>query len=265
MISEKMDLPAYKDYASAMPFPHVVLDGLWDEAMLERVRAEVEAFDGWAGEKKFHGAEGKRWAADWDSLPEHVGSFLHYLNGPRFLKILEELAGEKGLIPDPYLHGGGIHSTGRGGFLGMHADFNWHEDMQLYRRLNLLVYLNRDWQENWGGDLQLARKNPDGSLALEKTVFPHFNTTVLFTTDDHSFHGHPTPLNTPEGVRRNSIAAYYYVARKPRGTSELKRRVTDYRDLEGREIGRQGLLARLRRTIDDPEAAIAWLKGRFRR
>ncbi len=149
------------------------------------------------------------------------------------------MTGEKGLVPDPYLNGAGIHSTGPGGFLKMHADFNWHKQLRLYRRLNLLIYLNRDWDEKWGGNLDLAYGTDDGELDVQKSVYPHFNTTVLFTTDDTSFHGQPEAMDLPAGITRNSIALYYYVAEKPATLGDEKRVGTDYRKLSGEKLSRR--------------------------
>ena len=114
----------------------------------------------------------------------------------------------------------------------MHADFNWHHRLKLYRRLNLLIYLNKGWQEDWGGELLLARKTEAG-LSTEISVAPCFNTMVIFTTTDNSFHGHPEPMSLPVGKARNSIALYYYVSEKPKGTSDVRRIITDYRREDG--------------------------------
>jgi hypothetical protein len=102
-----------------------------------------------------------------------------------------------------------------------------------------LIYLNKGWDEKWGGNLDLARSAGDGELVVENSVYPHFNTTVLFTTDDTSFHGQPTPMELPEGVTRNSIALYYYVAEKPETLGDEKRVGTDYRQLSGEKLNRR--------------------------
>ena len=101
------------------------------------------------------------------------------------------MPGEVSLIPDPYFHGGGIHSTTKGGFLKVHADFNWHKKLKLFRRLNLLLYLTRDWKEEYKGNIEFW-KEPFNEAS--KSVFPKFGRMVIFTTDDKSFHGHPHPF-----------------------------------------------------------------------
>ena len=242
--------PSTLGYARARPFGSAVLGGLWDAGFLGRVADEVEAFGDWDGIKQFHGSQAKRWCDTWEKLPPAVTALIQHASQPRFLRWLEAATGEPKLMPDPYLQGGGIHSIDAGGFLKMHADFNWHEALGLYRRINVLVYLNRDWDESWGGDLRLASVDATGALTVEKVVFPHFNTTVLFTTDDQSFHGHPDPIAAPPGRRRNSIALYYYSPVEPKGSAAVKRTNTDYRTMDGAQSGgKRGLAARLRKVF----------------
>jgi hypothetical protein len=242
-------------YASAPPFPHAVLSAAWDPEFLARVAADVSAHTNWDGEKNFNGAVGKRWSGRLERLPASVRELVHVSASPMFLTWLEELTGEAGLIPDPYLQGGGIHSSGHGAFLKMHADFNWHEKLGLYRRLNVLIYLSRNWQPAWGGDLRLAGRTSSGALNVEKSIAPEFNTMVVFTTDENSFHGHPDPIVCPPEARRDSIALYYYSAAMPSvGASQGRRSNTDYRALDGttlptRPPGLTGTLARAARRI----------------
>lgn len=218
------------------PFRHTCIDGMWDEGFLTEVSDEVSGFEDWAGEKDFYGSKKKRWQADWDLLPPITNSFLAYLNQPTVLKLIEFITGEEGLIADPYLEGGGIHSKGNGGFLKLHADFNWNRKLKLYRRINILVYLNKDWNSDFGGQVELAGKNSDGEFETLVALEPTFNRTLIFITDDSSFHGQPNPVNHPQNIRRNSIAAYYYVANKPTGTSDVKRIGTDYVNEDGSKI-----------------------------
>lgn len=233
-------------YRHARPFPSAVIADMWEAGFLGKVADEVDRFSDWDGVKQFHGSQAKRWCSTWEKLPDTVAAMIQYSSRPAFLKWLETVTGEPKLMPDPYLHGGGIHSIDSGGFLKMHADFNWHEELGLYRRINVLVYLNRDWQPEWGGDLRLASQDETGALTVEQTVFPHFNTTVVFTTDDKSFHGHPDPIAAPTGRVRNSIALYYYSPVKPAGSAAIKRLSTDYRNMDGRESASRGMLKRLR-------------------
>lgn len=232
---------------NSKPFRHVCIDGLWEEGFLTKVADEVSVFENWTGEKDFYGSRKKRWQADWDLLPPNTNSLLAYLNQSTVLQLIEFVTGEGGLIPDPYLQGGGIHSTDNAGFLKLHADFNWNDKLKLYRRINILIYLNKDWESSFGGQIELAGKNPDGEFDTLVSFEPIFNRTLIFVTDDSSFHGQPNPVNHPKNSKRNSIAAYYYVSNKPEGTAVVKRIGTDYVDRDGSHLHESMVTKALRR------------------
>lgn len=200
-------------YLSADPFPHIVLDGLFDDALLERVVAEFPkpdetrwmAFDSPTEKKLGYYHEHSR-------ISDTVRAFLDAMNGFEMLLFLEALTGMEGLIPDPYFGGGGLHQIEPGGFLKIHADFNVHPKLRLDRRANMLVYLNRGWQEEWGGHLELWNES---MTERRQKIAPLFNRTVVFSTTDTSFHGHPHPLTAPPGVTRKSVSLYYYTNGRP--------------------------------------------------
>jgi hypothetical protein len=100
-----------------------------------------------------------------------------------------------------------MHQTTAGGYLDVHADFNVHPRTKLLRRLNVLLYLNPGWRDDYGGELELWDR---GMTRCVVRIAPLFNRCVVFTTSDESFHGHPHPLATPPGVTRKSLALYYY-------------------------------------------------------
>jgi hypothetical protein len=208
------DASALRDrYLSAQPFPHIALDGLFEDAALDAVLREFPGprdmqwleFDS-ATEKKlgyFH---------ERSRISQNIRNFLNEMNSFEMLLWLEALTGIDGLIPDPYFGGGGLHQIEPGGFLKIHADFNVHPKLKLDRRLNMLVYLNRDWREEYGGHLELWER--DRSACRER-ILPLFNRTVIFSTSDTSYHGHPHPLTSPPGVTRKSVSLYYYTAGRP--------------------------------------------------
>ena len=119
------------------------------------------------------------------------------------------MTGIKGLIPDPYFAGGGVHVVGNGGHLDIHADFNHNAILNLERRLNVLIYLNKDWEKDFGGSFEIW--NHEMTEMVESFV-PLFNRMVCFNTGSTTWHGNPTPVNHPEGKPRMSLALYYYTA-----------------------------------------------------
>lgn len=214
-------------YKSTQPFPHIVLDDFLDPDLLRRVLAE---FPDSSGRDCFmRDQERLKFAFRPDECDGPFTRMLFAeLNSRAFLAFLSELTGIKGLIADPYHAGAGLHETKRGGHLGIHADFPEHESMRVNRRLNLLIYLNEDWQEDYGGALELWDKR---MRAATQRVMPVFGRAVIFSTDRDTYHGHPEPLTCPEGRSRRSIATYYYTAYPE--TSGLLTRTTDFRQRPG--------------------------------
>lgn len=200
-------------YVAAEPFPHIVMDGLFEDEELNRVLREFPAPDAmrWM---EFDNAHEKKLGFFYErsTLSDTVRQFLDAMNGFEMLLFLEALTGIEGLIPDPYFGGGGIHQIEPGGFLKVHADFNVHPKLKLDRRLNMLIYLNRDWKDEYGGHLELW--DPELRRCRQR-IAPLFNRTVVFSTSDTSFHGHPHPLTAPAGMTRKSVSLYYYTAGRP--------------------------------------------------
>ena len=200
------------EYAAADPFPHAVIDDFLLPAVLDGVLAEFPGPDAidW---KRFKDGTGRKLATREEAQmgPRTLG-LLHELNSSRFVRFLEALTGVEGLIPDPHFEGGGLHQIERGGYLKVHADFNKHEKLGLDRRLNLLLYLNKDWRDEYGGHLELWSRDME---RCARRVLPVFNRCVVFSTTDFSYHGHPEPLTCPEGASRKSLALYYYTNGRP--------------------------------------------------
>ncbi len=199
----------HEQYVSAQPFPHIVIDDFCSPEILDDCIKNFPADPDPDSQTFDRDQERYKTSFNPDYLPGKVRSFFYALNSRPFIAFLENMTGVKGLIPDPYYLGGGFHQTKQGGHLGVHADFNLHPTLKLERRLNLLIYLNKDWQEGYGGDLELWTK--DMSERVHQIV-PHFNRSVVFSTNATSFHGHPTPVNHPQETPRRSIALYYYTA-----------------------------------------------------
>jgi hypothetical protein len=140
-----------------------------------------------------------------------------------------------------------VHRIRRGGFLDVLADFNRHDRLRLDRRLNLLLYLNRDWDDAWGGQLELW---DEAMTRAVHRISPRFNRVVVFSTTDRSFHGHPGPLSCPPERARTSLALYYYTNGRPAGES-TDSHCTIYRERPG-ESRREGRFAAVLRELLPP-------------
>jgi len=200
------------DYCFAEPFPHIVLDNFFPSdlvgALATHFPAELNPGDrvfdmGYAGLHKRQIAP-----IDCDDFCRRAFDFF---NSRPFLEFLEGLSAIDALIPDPYFLGGGFHETTAGGKLGIHADFRINERLHVNRRMNVIVYLNPDWKDEYNGFLELWKRDMSEKV---RSVAPVWNRCVIFNTDADSYHGHPDPLTTPDGVARRSLALYYYTASK---------------------------------------------------
>jgi hypothetical protein len=199
-------------YERATPFPHVVIDDFTDAALLDRVVSEFPPVTD-MGIQFDAPQEVKSAEQSWERMGPATQTLLTMTSSAPFLAWLEALTGIDALIPDPHFEGGGLHQIRRGGKLGVHADFNKHRKYGLDRRLNLLLYLNRDWRDEWGGQLELWNRDMS---SCEVRVAPAFNRCVVFSTTSQAFHGHPDPLACPADITRKSVALYYYTNGRPR-------------------------------------------------
>lgn len=211
---------AAQAYQTASPFPHCVLDDFLPAPLVNAILADFPSFPPRVNQVDASEvlADGTvaQYRKNWLSMEMRVTPLIRRLywelNAAGFVQFLESLTGIDGLIPDPYFAGGGLHETHRGGLLMVHADYNKHPELNLDRRLNLIIYLNRDWQDDYGGHLELW----DRALTqCEKRVAPLAGRAVIFSTQRDSWHGHPHPLACPEGMSRKSIALYYYTNGRP--------------------------------------------------
>jgi hypothetical protein len=197
-------------YCFNEPFPHIVLDNFLPPAVArlalenfpkEQLKSDRVFEMGYAG---LH----KRQIMP-DECNAAARGIFHFFNSQPMIEFLEGLSTIESLIPDPHYAGGGFHETGKGGKLGIHADFRINDRLHLHRRMNLIVYLNEEWKDEWNGRLELWDRK---MTQAEKSVSPIFNRCVIFNTDADSYHGHPDPMPLPDGVFRRSMALYYYTA-----------------------------------------------------
>ncbi|HYG39382.1 MAG TPA: 2OG-Fe(II) oxygenase [Cytophagales bacterium] len=201
-----------QEYLEAAPFPNIYFDNFFNPAIISELLSEFPDFKK-NTELKFEDPNQIKLASNGEyKFGEKSKRFAHFLNSQPFLEFLSYLTGIDSLIPDPYFEGGGFHQILPGGLLKIHADFNKSRITKLDRRLNVLVYLNEDWNEEWGGHFELWDQDMKGCV---KKILPIFNRMAIFTTTDFSFHGHPDALKCPPDRSRKSLALYYYTNGRP--------------------------------------------------
>ena len=216
-------LKSFKDdFLRAKPFPSIVIKDFFQENFLSNVLGEfpdlekVEASQKYKNQNEFKFADN-----DYDNFSNSIKKLIDFLNSKIFLFFLQNLTSiEQKLLSDPELNGGGLHEIKQGGVLKIHTDFNKHPTNNLDRRVNLLLYLNKNWKDSYGGHLELWDKNMKECF---NKVKPEFNTMVIFNTNDFSNHGHPDPLKCPYNLSRKSIATYYFSNGRPQ--NEINKRL----------------------------------------
>jgi Rps23 Pro-64 3,4-dihydroxylase Tpa1-like proline 4-hydroxylase len=195
-----------KLFNEAQPFRHVIIDDFFHPDLITEITAEFPKADDDIWFEYNNPIEKKLACDDIRKFPLSIATAIHYLNSTHFLDIAQKITGIAGLHSDPYLHGGGIHCTKKGGKLDMHLDYSIHPKLKLERKLNLIIYLSPNWQASWGGELELWDQSM--TECVTKVEIKQ-NRAVIFETSDISYHGHPDPTSSPEGTTRNSIALYY--------------------------------------------------------
>jgi hypothetical protein len=196
-------------YVANAPFSHIVIDEFFEADAMNAALAEIDAVDRSKRYAKFidRKTDHNKFAFFPEVVGPHTARLAQCLNSGQFLAYLETLTGISNLIADPSCFGGGVHWIDNGGYLEVHADFNHLKKYNLERRINLLLYFNRDWKDEYNGHLELWDRS---TMTKAKSVAPLFNRAVIFPTTQESLHGHPTPLSAPLGMARRSLALYYY-------------------------------------------------------
>lgn len=196
----------YSGTGSLTPFPHTIVENLVSPETVKKIN------DQWPMKwEQESGRFTKKWNTQY--LPQAAREVIDSIN----IAEIEQATGIDNLIADPDLYGAGLHCIPRGGFLKMHCDFNYHPN-GWRRRVNVLIYLNQNWHDDWGGHLILSKSHkPEGV-----EIAPVGGRCVIFETNDKSWHGHPEPLACPESVQRRSLALYFYTndsdGQEPRST-----------------------------------------------
>ena len=216
---EKVATDYSAEYKHSSPFAHIVLDQLFPDEVMQAVANEFpkdhqhlrdngnELHYGWKSTNDDLNQLNKFYLSEDDKMLSATKVILGHLRSSSFIFFLEKLTGIENLFTDARMVGAGLHQTLRGGYLALHRDFNYHQDIGLYRRVNVFVYLNEDWLDEYFGHLDLY----DEVLSVRgRHISPKMNRVVIFSSSPYTYHGHPKRLACPVGRSRNSIAMYYY-------------------------------------------------------
>ena len=219
------------EYNKNKPFKHIIIDNFININFLDQVLDEIKSKNFLNPDEDVYFTINESRMNKYASLGliknlEKFNILLNFLNSNDFVEFLEGVTNINSLIVDHTFNGAGLHISGQKSFLKLHADYNYHQKLKVYRRLNAILFLNKNWSEDFGGSLELWNKDLSKS---EVRINPDFNKLVIFEVDDSNYHGFPDPLNIPVGIYRYSIATFYYTVERgsrsffPRGTKYVSR------------------------------------------
>jgi Rps23 Pro-64 3,4-dihydroxylase Tpa1-like proline 4-hydroxylase len=245
-ITDKDVVRVHRDaFDEAEPFRHLVVDHLFDDDLLTLIHEEFDIDAGWRYIDTAKEETYRRSCAE--DMKGAARTYINAVSSQAFLSYLSKITNIPNLIFDAGLSGGGLHESRNGGYFEIHRDFNRHPANRLQNALVMITYLNKDWDEAYGGSLELWNK--DGCV---KSIPPEFGKTVILSHSKHSLHGHPVPLAMPPGRTRRSIAVYYYI-NQSRETDLAERHTTRY-------LGLREQVTDIARTLVPP---ILWRIGVF--
>ncbi len=192
-------------FSQAKPYKHLVIDNFLNPEIAEEIYntfPSEEVFN-----KKYKGVnEFKSEGSNFENFPSLFTQMREELHSKEWCVLMSKITGIEGMYSVPDALGGGLHQGGNGSFLDVHIDFNIHAERGIHRRINLLVFFNKDWKEEYGGHTEMWNADMTN---LDKKVFPALNRCLIFETNEISYHGY-APITIPEGVSRKSFYAYYY-------------------------------------------------------
>jgi Rps23 Pro-64 3,4-dihydroxylase Tpa1-like proline 4-hydroxylase len=214
-------------YQAADPFPHIVIDDFLPDALARQLSATFPTHESIDWVVRDNENNRRVYQHDETKVPRLHRQMLREFNSRQFLLFIETLTGIDSLLPDPYFIGGGIHLSGPGDFLKIHADFNWHHKLQAHRRVNALLYLPERWEPEWGGAIEFWDR--DMTHAVDH-AYPKMNRLVVFSTSEHSNHGQRVPNSCPPDHLRKVINLYYYTTQRDDADGEAAPHFTLYKN-----------------------------------
>lgn len=210
--------PQFRErFQTAQPFKHICIDHFFNREFAEKLLADFPSFEAKNAINEFGHVGKKAVISNLGTISPFYEIVYHYIISEQFMQHMSAMTGIPNLRPDPSLFGGGTHENLHGQGLDPHVDFNYSQDCSAHRRLNLLLYLNKNWDEAWGGAIEL-HSNPRQPESNEIQTFNCiFNRAVIFETNEKSWHGFKR-IQLPESERhqsRKALSIYLYTHERP--------------------------------------------------
>jgi len=205
-----------QEFLTNRPFRHVVIEPFLDPELCAQLIAEFPPFDQKHAVNE-HGQAGRHAVhSELARLGKAYAQFDRLMSDRDFLALVGRITDIPDVLYDPEYVGGGTHENLDGEELDTHVDFNYHPRTHFHRRLNLIVFLNPEWEQSWGGCLELMRDPFESCSDSRREFVPIANRAMIFETTEASWHGFER-IRIPEGkeTSRKSIAVYFYSKERP--------------------------------------------------
>jgi Rps23 Pro-64 3,4-dihydroxylase Tpa1-like proline 4-hydroxylase len=227
-----------KEFQSALPYKHIKIDNFLSPEFAATIENNFPGLDKMS--RNYQGLnENKSEGAGFENFHPSFSELKAALNTPEFYKALSKITGIESLYSVDDALGMGVHQGSNGSFLDIHIDFNIHYDRNIHRRVNLLIFMNKDWKEEYGGLLELWNKDVS---KLEKSYLPAYNRCVIFETSEISYHGYGK-ISVPEGIHRKSFYGYYY--------TDLREGAAGYHDTVFKARPEEGLIKKVKTDVKE--------------
>jgi len=196
-----------EQFVNAEPFEHIIIPNFLSDEYVEQICNEFPSdYENW--HEYANPIEVKYACDNINKLSKSVKDYFYLLSSNEMINAVSKISGIKNLDYDEYLNGAGLHAHPRNGRLNVHLDYEKHPITGKQRRLNIILYMNKTWDESWNGQSELWDKEMKNCVAKYPV---QFNTAIIFKTNEISWHGVPEKIKCPEGTYRQSMA-YYYVS-----------------------------------------------------
>jgi 2-oxoglutarate-Fe(II)-dependent oxygenase superfamily protein len=205
-----------RQFETAKPFRHVLITPFFEPSIAEAILTEFPVPRESEMINEF-GKKNRKFAChDVRSIGPTYRLIDDYISSPEFAAIMERVTGIQNLLYDPEYHGAGTHDNLSGQGMDAHVDFNLHRTTGYHRRFNAIIYLNKEWEKEWGGNLELHTNPWDFENDKVISYPPLFNHCILFETNEHSWHGFKR-VQMPDGreISRKSFTIYMYTKDRP--------------------------------------------------
>lgn len=190
-------------FNKSLPFKYLIIDNFLKPEIAAEVESKFPPLD--SMKVKYKGInENKAEDSSFEKFDNSLKDLNLFIHSNLMIEWVGNITGLDNLCTINDRLGAGLHQGGNNSFLDIHIDYNIHPIEKRQRKLNLLIFFNKEWQEDWGGQLELWNKT---NCFIK--ILPSFNRMVLFECNEISYHGY-SRISCLETITRKSYYHYFF-------------------------------------------------------